>query len=46
MWEAAEVGCMEAELLWEKKCKGKKGGDVQIGEAIKRMKDGTARSQK
>lgn len=29
-----------------KKCKGKKGRDMQIGEATKRMKEGIARRQK
>jgi len=30
-----EVGCMEAELLWGKKSRGKKGGGMQIGEVTK-----------
>lgn len=37
MWEEAEVGCMKAELLWGKKCKGMKGRDMQVSEATKRI---------
>lgn len=37
---------MKAELLWGKKCKGKKGGDMQIGEATERMKESIARRHK
>lgn len=46
MREEAEVGYMEAELLWGKKSKGKKGGDMQIGEATKKMGEGIAKRQK